>query len=641
MPLLALKDGSELPEDVPGRNLIFRPGKLSCGLLKKGWAYAREKCREKKWNVGFAKEYLVNVLCLSDGGVQKFLKGMKDLDDKTYFHGGDTNEDADPERIEGILSNLETDPRYYDDCCPTNPIWDLFEIEQAYETVMHNCMNVGKAVIHWLVSWSSAMRFKNALVKQLNQNLSLVFNLRVEAYKARQLSKDGSPAGYVAETYRAFLLLSPWLLDFLNGDTFQAAVPGQQPPTDKQMSKWTKDNLVWYLHDKRVRRVQILVDVKNKEHNNELSFKSIGSLKKWELMKVAKTVKNMDEKTRCGPNGHIPFGLLQRGEGFTKKIRPYFQVETDITGKEMYSIFPVLSRFFTILMDSSMEGKDAVNRANAYAAIAMSKVLKVVSGLTDSPVKEMRQKSCLFGCLRSITHLVDIPCLKAIHEGGNMGEGIVKPIRKCVSTGLRPGWQTALVQKFYRSHSMSFAKHFYCSGANSEENDIQPTDLPTDEMIELDELNQEWAVSGHDDHSKRFKRYDSMDSFATLVRKKSIISVVIVRCSSGIRLGYVTATKGNGRQKKWSVGNVHVSRTSHTPGCGLTMFRIDEVSQANREVADKGQMHLRNGIKIKEFCIGLPAFGIGKKRPYYYFIDGNGKHLHMSEDNRMELVSII
>ncbi|CAJ1959917.1 unnamed protein product [Cylindrotheca closterium] len=103
----------------------------------------------------------------------------------------------------------------------------------------------------------------------------------------------------------------------------------------------------------------------------------------------------------------------------------------------------------------------------------LGEYVQLLSRVTETPAAQLRQKACLLGILRSTFHLGcsnrnchddiciqgDVPWLKSIYEGDDLGEGIVKHLRKLVPHGLCGStWQVPVLTKFYKGEAMEFVE---------------------------------------------------------------------------------------------------------------------------------------------------------------------------------------
>ena len=207
-------------EDVPGWQMIEKPGFLNCTLLIKGWTFAYDSVAKECWTEHDARKYLAAVLCINEEGLRRFSQCL---------HVGK---------------------------CVHNPLWDVFDLEVAFETIMHNCMNVGKAMRDCLFDWGATAKLKTKILHELEKPLKILQESRTEDFKMRTVNTENF-FGWVGEEYRTFNLLSPWILRFLKTDNFQPKTPGEEPPNDLPSEDWTTDNLRYFLHSKKVRKVDV------------------------------------------------------------------------------------------------------------------------------------------------------------------------------------------------------------------------------------------------------------------------------------------------------------------------------------------------------------------------------------------------
>jgi hypothetical protein len=106
---------------------------------------------------------------------------------------------------------------------------------------MHLALNTQKAVLKLVLHWASSLDKGTELKKRLQPMIESVHNLRLPFVPCRTF-KNKKFGGWVAENYRAFPMISPWLFSCLSDDEFAPRVI-VLPLSGKLRSKWTvKEN---------------------------------------------------------------------------------------------------------------------------------------------------------------------------------------------------------------------------------------------------------------------------------------------------------------------------------------------------------------------------------------------------------------
>ncbi len=113
-------------------------------------------------------------------------------------------------------------PQLYELPLPPS-VWNIGSMNQRVETIMHLAMNTQKAVLKLVLQWASDLDRGPALRKLLQPLVESVQVLRLP-YLPCRMFKNEKFGGFVAENYRAFVMLSPWLFRCILDDEFAPRV---------------------------------------------------------------------------------------------------------------------------------------------------------------------------------------------------------------------------------------------------------------------------------------------------------------------------------------------------------------------------------------------------------------------------------
>jgi hypothetical protein len=230
-----------MEEDTPGKWMVDMPGLLTFPLLKEAFEYAVSKFAiQFNWSSKQVTSYLL-LLCVSQLTIDKMITQCRNhvvLQEMT-----NAPHEFDNQAVQYTLLDANCDPGSY--LLPVAPpMWSIGSIYQRVETVMHLSMGVQKAVAKLCIQWAKRYGQGIALTKRLSSMLKSIQLLRLSFLPVIPF-KDDKFGGYVAETYRGFTMLAPWLYRCLEEDTFETPVP-HCPPHDKPQKKWlAKDNKAW------------------------------------------------------------------------------------------------------------------------------------------------------------------------------------------------------------------------------------------------------------------------------------------------------------------------------------------------------------------------------------------------------------
>lgn len=640
------RNGEEDDEEIPGEVLFDSPGIIDTDLLVKGWKFAFRKRLTGQWDEKRAMKYLGNVMCINKAGVERFCRHVSEK--LEYIRWTKDPDSCSQDVIETIVENLGQNPQYYEQLGSPNPLWMIFKMENVFETIMHNCLNTGKHVAQCSLTWGAGHKLKDQLIKRLLEQLDLVQDLRVDDFKARTFKKEFG--GYVAETYRALLVLGPWLFAFLCDDDFQKGSPGKPPPANKPMKDWSNENLRYYLYSNRVRRYEMQKTVTKEKDGNTTTatdkiFRAISALAKEELVVLAGAVCEILAMEQPIENKQIAFKLVSSDTSQSNKvtkteIRPVFAPHDMLQGKEMYELFPEISAYFTVLMDTSVTGEVARNRAEVHAMLVMSRMLHVLSRVGDStrPLEAFRDKSCLYGILRACSHLLKVPWMKSIHEGSDIGEGIVKELRKGVKQGLRAGWEKSLMDNFYTTQSMLFAQEQFDKqetedlgvGQKNENKRKGANEVDCNERennnAEVAKEENPLTLTTVPDQSRRFRRYSNLEVFLERVRNKMPLSLLVYSRNTDLETVFCFVSPKEEKPTDWILSFVIFDETRQPiqENGSLWYYRVKSLKPSTMEMIRLNGVNDMDiaGHTFKAFCVGLP---MKRKSKWFTFITGDGE----------------
>ena len=118
---------------------------------------------------------------------------------------------------------------------------------------MHVSMNLTKSCFHQSHAFAKSIRQGSNFLEMLQPQLLSVAALSVSQFPARCFRTE-KLGGYVAENYRAYTFLAPWMLYFLDDYKHENSVGSTEglPPDGKPLSKWRKNELSLWLSTEQV-----------------------------------------------------------------------------------------------------------------------------------------------------------------------------------------------------------------------------------------------------------------------------------------------------------------------------------------------------------------------------------------------------
>jgi hypothetical protein len=412
-----------LPIATPGFSLLGKPGKLSFELLIDAWHFAlRQFVHEAQWTKEEVKSYLA-LLCINKGTVDNFV-----LCCGNYLLAADMAampEEYDTEMTAFVKADKLEHPSLY--LLPAPPsAWSIGTIDQRVETIMHLAMNTQKAVLKLVLHWASGSDNGSALRKRLLPLVTSVQALRLPYIPCRMFKNDKF-GGFVAENYRAFTMLSPWLFRCLLADEFAPRVI-VLPSLDKPRSKWTvKENTAWL----RVRGIKVPTNTTAAERT---------------------AIVQSHHTDPAGPPPVLPV--------------------TTPTPTEIRQLLVLLFRVFATLFATDLKGSKAGNRFDALVVKFLDCLHRMGKACHPDKTQPIWQtKYGLLGLLRCRQHFIDYTYLHSLYEGGIEGEGMVKELRPLCPNAVRAGWPLNLVNAYNRQNILASVT----SGFQSPDAVVSPT----------------------------------------------------------------------------------------------------------------------------------------------------------------------
>eukprot|EP00980_Cylindrotheca_fusiformis_P024471 scaffold11937_cov71-Cylindrotheca_fusiformis.AAC.2 len=406
--------------EIPGIGFASAPGKLTRDLLKRAWKYALDRFLADQYTPEHIRRYLGDMLCLNSAEVERFLSEARELlHIRDIEHGDYQGEVQPPQHIAELLKILNDDPNYARTLCQHPPIWDLLELDEAFETTMHNAMNTGKAEGDYLFQWAASHREATATLQKAGPLFGMVKQLRMEDFKALVFTTQ-SFGGYVGENWKCFHQLGPWAFSFLDSPDMQRTIV--DPPSEKPIDRYTAAELkAWLL----CRHISVPSAARKSELHNLV--------------------------------------LVSQANGAPTNPVASITVGPGIQGSQMRRMILASSEYFASLMSNTvttMSGKkERQHRSESLAMLLLAEItgfLRMVPSENIDIGKEVRKKSTLFGLLRTPCHFAEVDQVRALQEGGTLGEGMVKVLRQYLQHGLKENWTVSMHQRALRDESLSF-----------------------------------------------------------------------------------------------------------------------------------------------------------------------------------------
>ncbi len=398
------KAPTEIDANTPGEPLFSGPGRLSSCLLIDGWNHCFEMFAvQHKWSEADVKNYLGR-LCLNDATVTMFVDCSRRFVLLKDF--ADNPDECPEDEVAEVQQDALENPANYEK--PKAPaMWFLSDMEEKPEGIMHLSVGTQKAVFKFIVRWASENKRGAALQRRLADGLCSLQELKVSHCPCRP-HKDEKFGGFNAESHRAMTMVSTQLHRCLKETALLPPPPrGDNPNPQKD---WTKEDNTTWLH---------LRDV-------EFSAKSSAPEARAQVKKL------------------LELPLSSRPPVVNMPKVPVETVETRDLVFRMQNVFRAM--FCTDLCEI-----EAKNRATASVMRFLSLMESLDLKLNPKREKPIWIAKCNFlGLLRICESFEFFRHARNLHEGGVIGEGIVKQLRPLTASGVHKKWATNLLLKHHR-----------------------------------------------------------------------------------------------------------------------------------------------------------------------------------------------
>ena len=361
---------------------------------------------------------------------------------------------------------------------PHPPMWDISELHEFLEAPMHLMAGVVKAVTKLNHQWALKINQETRLVQSLQGMITLlqkycrVNSYRLVSYPNKEGNKDNIKfPGWIADVFRSWVKMMPWFYSVIDDESF---VWTPYEPEHYEYEKWTNEDRKKYLSTR--------------------GFSGCSQLNKTDLNK------KLDEIHAKGllenyppPGAHV------------------------VTGKDVQELVWYTYEMFKYLFASEAMKQEEWNTEYAIKKF-LTKLAYVDSKVNMGSAKPLYvSKYNMLSLLRLPDHLKKFTSLRYLQEGGQEGEGIVKPLRDLTANQLQDNFAKHLLSNKYRE---GFIDLF------------------------LDEVKSEGVSDAPDDIYPHFRRYNSKEEILELFFRQLPISVVFVSVENTIRFGVVLFTNG-------------------------------------------------------------------------------------------------
>ena len=217
-------------------------------------------------------------------------------------------------------------------------------------------------------------------------------------------------------------------------------------------------------------------------------------------------------------------------------------------------------RMLTAMFSADLVEGPGRNRLLALSMVFLSGFdqmdeLAVPNRKKAKPIYLAKYNTC--GVLRCPQHFMDHSLVRILHEGGDMGEGLVKVLRALCPSAVREGWAEHLVNRFYRSRVQSVLA-----------TDIAGTNASSD--------TKEKGLNKHvTEKFRRYTRNTDHDEAATAIGNGEFVSILVYFDNHRYRFGIVQKMTNN-----WQFREINLDETDPWDDpFGFTYYDISLVDE--------------------------------------------------------------
>jgi hypothetical protein len=319
---------------------------------------------------------------------------------------------SDQERLE-MLQHTVDNPKLYSR--PTIPaIWKATTVRNLPESIMHFAMNLQKTILQMIFEFANSKSMGTFFVGRCAPVLAMVQKLAVSSAPVRTF-KNNKFGGFVAENYRAVTMILPWFSNILLEKEFDGSSVSIDYSLieERPLDKWTVPCIKHWLRargfevDRDWNKPELLEELRNHHGKSNLPI--------------------VDEPT-----------------------------PPTCTALEIRELVYSAHKLFGTLFATDQSGEAGANRYSAIARRFMSILDKVEFRLDPNRKKPIWiSKYNTIGAFRVAELFVDHNLARNMHEGGELGEGVVKELRAYCPQAVKDGWSKNLIRRYYRGRAMT------------------------------------------------------------------------------------------------------------------------------------------------------------------------------------------
>jgi hypothetical protein len=407
-----LVDLASFNEGDHGHTHSLKPREITFHDTSLAFEFAFQKYVEEGiWNRQDVRKYH-ELFCISPALTQQFLhQSQKHMSARECRKEDSEAFGSEFERL-SLLHETEENPSSY--LPPVVPaIWKTTSVRNLPESIMHLAMNLQKAVLNLMFVFANNKSMGSHFVKRSHPLLKMVENLSVSSAPARTF-KNNKFGGFVAENYRAVTMILPWWSHILLEADFlkQVAVADYSAMEQKPFEKWT------------VPCIKNWLTVRGYEFTKDLL--------KQDLLAELRKYHGLSSSTVVEPN-----------------------TPATCTAGQLRDLIFRAHKLFATLFATDETGVSGRNRYSAVARRFMSAIEEVEHHLDPYRKKPIwLSKYNTIGALRAAEMFEDHHLARNMHEGGDLGESVVKKLRALCPQAVRDGWSSNLINAFYRNRAI-------------------------------------------------------------------------------------------------------------------------------------------------------------------------------------------
>ena len=189
----------------------------------------------------------LGLICVNESTIDFFVKQCERIVALREIEKGTSTMHVDVQA--NLIQKHQANPELF--IKPPSPsFWQLCDLDDFIETPMHLAMGVIKSVSKLIHVWATKIGKGKILTDHLcGWILIMMKHCRVDSHRMAMYSSENKFPGWVADTFRTWCKLMPWLYSVLSHPEFEQVI---YEPLHDDWKKWNKTNVQKFLKSRQI-----------------------------------------------------------------------------------------------------------------------------------------------------------------------------------------------------------------------------------------------------------------------------------------------------------------------------------------------------------------------------------------------------